>query len=172
MACRISTSRNTCQTQGDQSGLKLSRSLFGKTVPSTCFNGISSGFQAVGLSKLLRGGSVTPSLLSLKQTSSRRLITESQLALGLGSGSSRNPLISLKQAASATSTVALGFSGLANQYSEDQQWAFQMALLLSIAMAAIISNLAGTASASLKVTFKNGVSLSHVNCAFHASRVQ
>ena len=72
---------------------RQSRCLFGKTIAASTFNGVASSFPEVSLSKLLRGESVSPGLLALKQTTGRR-ITESQLSLGIGNAAAHNPLMS------------------------------------------------------------------------------
>lgn len=93
--------RNPC-------GAKLSWNLFGRAFPANSFNGLAAGFPEVGLAKLFRGESVSPSLLTLKQPVGRRIMTESQIALGIGNGSIEKPFDptkvnnSLKQQAGAS----------------------------------------------------------------------
>ena len=44
LSAKFNSNKTTRQTTGDQSGLKLARSLFAKVVPASHFNGISSGY--------------------------------------------------------------------------------------------------------------------------------
>lgn len=67
-------------------------------------------------------------LLTLRQSPGRRLITESQLKLGLGSGATRNPLISLKQAASARGEILPSYMEdflLSHEIKDPSWWWFQ-----------------------------------------------
>ena len=178
LGAKINVSRSTRQTSSEQSGLKLSRALFGKVIGSSQFNGVGAAFPEVGLARLLRGETVSPSLLTLDQSMARRLMTEAALSFGLGSGAAKNPLLSIRQSASATNQVALGFSSIAESYArkggfvEDSDWAFGLALVISLALSAIASNLNATLSNSLKTQSENGMAMSDFNCAFCANRLQ
>ena len=55
LGAKINVSRSTRQTSSEQSGLKLSRALFGKVIGSSQFNGVGAAFPEVGLARLLRG---------------------------------------------------------------------------------------------------------------------
>jgi len=130
LGAKINVSRSTRQTSSEQSGLKLSRALFGKVIGSSQFNGVGAAFPEVGLARLLRGETVSPSLLTLDQSMAR--------------------------------------SG----FVEDSDWAFGLALVISLALSAIASNLNATLSNSLKTQSENGMAMSDFNCAFCANRLQ
>lgn len=105
-------------------------------------------------------------------------MTEGTLSLGLGSGSNRNPLISIRQAASATTHLALGFAPLAISYSrtkdfkDDLDWSFGLALLIALSLSAISSNLNPNLSNSLKIMCSNGMNMADFNVAFCPNRMQ